>query len=197
MQTSLCSTTLAGAQAEPPAYLDLRPPVEYFEPRWYAAYTCANHEKCVTQQLQRRSVECLLPLYESVRRWKDRRVRLQVPVFPGYVFVRLALRDRLQVVETPGVVGLVSFDGHPAPVPDEEVETIRACLAGRCAMQPHPYVQQGQRVRVLSGPLEGLTGIVLRQKNCTRFVISFELLKRSVAVEIDISDFDVRAAAHA
>src|SRR5208283_1626589 len=161
----------------------------YSEPRWYAAYTSANHEKRVAQQAERRSLECFLPLYESVRRWKDRRVRLELPLFPGYVFVRLSLRDRLKVLEIPGVARLVGFDGHPAPVPNEDIEAIRACLAGCHPMQPHRYGQRGQRVRLLSGPLAGLNGIVVRQKNRTRFVISLELLMRSVSVEIDTSDF--------
>jgi transcription antitermination factor NusG len=194
MQTSVFCGALAFDQTEPALPLGRGPRIEYFEPRWYAAYTCANHEKRVTEQLKRRSVDCFLPLYESVRRWKDRRVRLQLPLFPGYVFVWLALRDRLQVLDIPSVVRLVGFDGHPTPLPVEDIETIRTCLGRRHPMQPHRYVQRGQRVRVLSGPLEGLTGIVVRQKNSTCFVISLELLMRSVAVEIDISDFDPQAA---
>ena len=142
------------------------------------------------RQLERRSVESFLPLYESVRRWKDRRMRLQLPVFPGYIFVRLALRDRLRVLEIPSIVRLVGFGGHPTPLPVEEIETIRTCIARRQSLVPNRYVRRGQRVRMLSGPLEGLTGVVVRQKNRTRFVISLELLMRSVAVEIDSADFD-------
>jgi len=194
MQTSIVSRALRVGQAEPILPMGSRPRIEFFEPHWYAAYTRANHEKGVTQQLERRSVECFLPLYESMRRWKDRRVRLQLPLFPGYVFVRLALCDRLQVLEIPGVVRLVGFDGHPTPLPVEDIETIRACLATGQLIAPHRYVRRGQRVRVLSGPLEGLTGTVLRQKNRTRFVISLELLMRSVAVELDSADFDPQAA---
>ena len=173
------------AQTEPSLRTLHQSPVEDLEQRWYAAYTSANHEKRVAQQAERRSLECFLPLYESVRCWKDRRVRLDLPLFPGYVFVRLNLRDRLKLLEIPGVARLVGFDGHPVPVPNEDIEIIRACLAGRHPMQPHRYMQRGQRVRVLSGPLAGLTGIVVRQKNCTRFVISFDLLMRSVIVELD------------
>jgi transcription antitermination factor NusG len=194
MQTARHSSALTIGQAESALPLSLRPRIEFFEPHWYAAYTCANHEKGVTQQLERRSVECFLPLYDSVRRWKDRPVRLQLPLFPGYIFVRLALRDQLKVLEIPSVVRLVGFDGHPAPLPLEEIETIRTCLAQRQPMQTHRFVRRGQRVRVLSGPLEGLTGIVLRQKKRTRFVISLELLMRSVAVEIDSADFDPHGA---
>jgi transcription antitermination factor NusG len=187
MQTSIASRALTIGQAEPTLRLGLRPRTEFFEPHWYAAYTCANHEKGVTQQLERRSVECFLPLYESVHRWKDRRVRLQLPLFPGYVFVRLALRDRLQVLEIPSVVRLVGFDRRPTPLPVEEIETIRTCLSRSHPMQPHPYLQSGRRVRVLSGPLEGMTGIVVRKKNRARFVISLELIMRSVTVEMDDS----------
>jgi transcription termination/antitermination protein NusG len=156
--------------------------------KWYAIYTNANHEKRVAQQLQRRSVENFLPIYESARRWKDRRVRLQLPLFPGYVFVRMSSRDRLKVLQVPGVAHLVEFGGKPAPVPEEDIQAIRACLAGPHGVQPHRYLKRGQRVTVTSGPLAGLTGIVVRQKKSTRFVISFDLLMRSVAVELNSSD---------
>jgi transcription antitermination factor NusG len=185
MQTSIIAGAIAVERTEPTLPLGARIPAAYFEPRWYAAYTCANHEKGVCQQLQRRSVECFLPLYESVRRWKDRRVRLRIPLFPGYVFVRLALCDRLKVLEIPSVVRLVGCDGHPVALPEGDIETIRTRLAGVGGLEPHPYLQRGRRVRVLSGPLEGMTGIVVRKKNRTRFVISLELIMRSVAVEID------------
>jgi transcription antitermination factor NusG len=157
----------------------------FFEPLWYAAYTNANHEKRVTQQLEQRSIEHFLPLYESTRCWKDRRVRLQMPLFPGYVFVKLALRDRLKLLQIPGVVQLVSFNGQPAPLPQEDIQAIRNCLERSQQVEPHPYLKTGRRVRVVSGPLQGLEGIILRRKNKTRFVLTFELIMRSVAVEID------------
>lgn len=188
------STLVSGMQSGPALFLGPRPFGQQFESHWYAAYTRANHEKAVAQQLEYRSVECFFPQYESIRRWKDRRVRLQLPLFPGYVFARLALRDRLHLLQIPGVVRLVGFNGQPTPLPVEDIEAIRTSLARTHALQPHRYVQRGQRVRILSGPLEGLTGIIVRQKKCTRFVISLELLMRSVAVEIDISDFSLRAA---
>jgi transcription antitermination factor NusG len=165
----------------------LRLPLSYLEPRWYAAYTSANHERRVAIQLRQRSVEHFLPLYDSVRRWKDRRVRLQLPLFPGYVFVRLALRDRLQVLQIPGLVHLISFAGYPAPLQEEDINALKNCLNHRDLLAPHPYLQAGRRARVNSGPLRGLEGIILRQKNRTRFILSFDLIMRSVAVEIDQS----------
>jgi transcription antitermination factor NusG len=158
------------------------------EEKWYAAYTSANHEKRVAEQLERRSVENFLPLYQSVRRWKDRRIQLQMPLFPGYVFVRICPRDRLKVQQVPGVAHLVGFGGQLTLVPEEDIQAIRACLAGPNRVQPHRYLKRGQRVRVLNGPLTGFTGIVVRQRNRTRIVISFELLQRSVAVEIAAAD---------
>src|SRR5882762_1346571 len=141
---------------------------EFYEPRWYAVYTSANHEKRVALQLGQRSIEHFLPLYESVRRWKDRQVRLQMPLFPGYVFVQLALRDRLQVLQVPGVAKLVGFNGTPAALPQCEFEALRASLAGGVRAEPHPYLKVGHRVRVKTGPLQGLQGILLRKKNVSR-----------------------------
>src|SRR6266581_4964648 len=103
-------------------------PSSYLEEHWYAAYTCANHEKRVAAELQARAVEHFLPLYSSARRWKDRRVMLDLPLFPGYVFVRLALRDRLRVVQIPSVVRMVGFGGLPTALPDTEMEIMRAGL---------------------------------------------------------------------
>jgi transcription antitermination factor NusG len=157
----------------------------FFEPLWYVVYTNANHEKRVAQQLGQRSIEHLLPLYDSVRRWKDRRVHLQMPLFPGYVFVRIALRDRLQVLQIPSVAHLVSFNGQAAALPEGDIHAIQNCLNHGHQVEPHPYLAAGRRVRVKSGPLQGLEGTILRRKNKMRFILSFELIMRSVAVEID------------
>jgi transcription antitermination factor NusG len=164
--------------------------VETVDPRWYAAYTSANHEKRVAEQFGVRSVEHFVPLYESVRRWKDRKVRLQLPLFPGYVFVRLVLRDRLQVLQVPGVARLVGFNGLPCALPDSEIEALKAGLASGVRAEPHPFLTAGRRVRVTAGPLEGLQGIVVRRKNRLRLVISLELIHRAAAVEIEAADLE-------
>ena len=163
-------------------------PAAYRETRWYAAYTSANHEKRVSQQLGLRAVEHFLPVYESVRRWKDRRVTLQVPLFPGYVFVRVALRDRLQVQQVPGVAHLVGFAGSPAALPDEEIEALRSSLKSGVRAEPHPYLTVGRRVQISRGPMAGMKGILLQRKGKLRVVISIELIQRSVAVEMDEAD---------
>src|ERR1700682_6731920 len=130
--------------------------------RWYAAYTCANHEKSVRVQLEERSVESFLPVYETVRRWKDRQMHLHLPLFPGYVFVRMALVDRLRVLQVPSVVRLVGFNGHLSALPDEEIEGLKKGLAGGVRVEPHPFLSAGRRVRVKAGPVAGGEGIVLR-----------------------------------
>lgn len=155
---------------------------------WYAAYTLANHEKRIGEQLGRKGVENFLPLYESIRQWKDRRVRLQLPLFPGYVFVRIALFERLTVLRLAGVARLVGFGDRPAPLADEEMEGLRRGMGSQLKMEPHPYVSKGQRVRILRGPLAGMDGILLRNKGNFRLVLSIDLIMRSVVVDVDAAD---------
>jgi transcription antitermination factor NusG len=163
----------------------------FVHPQWYAAYTRANHERRVAHQLAERGVEYFLPQYESVRKWKDRNVRLQMPLFPGYVFIHLALQNRLNVLQVPGVACLVGFAGRPAPVPEEEFAKIRGFLKQGLRAEPHPYLKAGRHVRVRSGPLEGMEGIVLRRKNGCRLVISLELIQRAMAVDVNSTDVEV------
>lgn len=165
-------------------------PPHYVEPLWYAAYTRANHEKSVGEQLALRSVEHFLPLYAMVRKWKDRRVELKLPLFPGYVFVRMALRDRLQVLQVPGVARLVGFNGIPASLPGEEIEALRRSLEEGLRAEPHRYLTAGRRVRIKGGPLAGLEGILLRWKGNWRVVLSLQLIQRSVSVDLDASDLE-------
>jgi transcription antitermination factor NusG len=158
--------------------------------RWYAVYTCANHEKRVADQFTGRGVVHFLPQYESVRRWKDRKVQLQLPLFPGYLFVHMTVQDRLRVLQVPGVVRLVGFDGSPTPMPQEDINRIRQFLGQGWRAEPHRYLQQGRRARVVHGPLAGMEGIVTRRKNRSRLVLSFDSIQRSMAVEIDEADVE-------
>jgi transcription antitermination factor NusG len=164
--------------------------VESAQPRWYAAYTSANHEKRVAKQLEERAVEHFLPLYESVRRWKDRRMKLQLPLFPGYVFVRLVLRDRLRVLQIPSVVRLVGFNGIAVPLPDQDIESLRGALRQQLRAEPHPYLTIGKRVRILRGPLEGKEGILVRRKANLRVILSIDLIARSIVVDVDAVDVE-------
>ncbi len=163
-------------------------PDSFIEQHWYAAYTCAQHEKRVAAELGMRGVEHFLPLYSSVRRWKDRRMQLELPLFPGYVFVRLALRDRLRVVQIPSVVRLVGFSGQPAALPDSEIEIMRSGLSQGSGAEPHPFLTVGRRVRITTGPFAGLEGVLKRKKSSLRVIVTLELIQRSVAVDVDVAD---------
>ena len=168
----------------------LPPEMAMMGPRWYAVYTSANHEKKVAAEFGRRSVESFLPLYSSVRRWKDRRVQLQMPLFPGYVFAHLALGDRLRVIQVPGVVKLVGFGGQPVALPDEQLEALRSGLNGQLRAEPHPYLTIGRRIRIVRGAFEGAEGTLVRKKGVFRVVLSLELIMRSIAVEMDVADVE-------
>lgn len=161
-------------------------------PSWYALYTCPRHEKRVAQQIEQRRISCFLPLYRSVRRWKDRRKELELALFPGYVFVRIALEDRLRVLQMASVVRFVSSNGHPVPLPDAEMESLMNGLSQGVRTEPHPYLTVGRLVHVRSGPLAGARGILVRRKHKFRVVLSLDLIMRSVAVEVDEADVEPR-----
>lgn len=166
------------------------PELAMMRPCWYAVYTSANHEKKVAAEFSWRNVESFLPLYNSVRRWKDRRVQLQVPLFPGYVFVYLALSDRLRVIQVPGVVKLVGFGGQPVALPDGQLEALRTGLNGHLRAEPHPYLTIGRRIRIVRGAFQGAEGTLVRKKGVFRVVLSLELIMRSIAVEVDAADVE-------
>lgn len=160
----------------------------YTEPLWYAGYTRARHEKRVAEQLRQRSVECFLPLYETVHRWQNGRHCVQLPLFPGYLFVRIALRERMRVLQVPSLVDLVGFNGIPVPLPDMEIDTMREVLSSGLIAQPYPYLAAGTRVEIRSGPLRRLTGVLLRRHGQRRLVLSVDLIQRSVIVDLDEAD---------
>jgi transcriptional antiterminator NusG len=159
----------------------------YDTEHWYAAYTCANREKLVSMHLASRGIEHFLPLYQTAREWSDRRVTLQIPLFPGYVFVRTSLRRRLPILTVPGLVHLVSVAGQPAPLESEIIEKLRDGI-GRVAAQPHPYLPVGQCVSICAGPLKGLTGVLVRHKSGPRVVISIDAIERAFLADVATSD---------
>lgn len=165
-------------------------PNTYHRSLWYAVYTRSRHEKKVAELLRNRQVSCYVPLYRSVRRWKDRRTEIDLPLFPGYVFARIAWRSRLQVLTVPGVVHIVNFNGKPAPVADSEIDALRRGLSQSASIKPHPYLKVGRRVRVRSGPFAGMYGTLIRRKHAYRIVLSIDLIMRSLSVEIDESDVE-------
>lgn len=155
---------------------------------WHAAYTHARHEKRVAQQLAERGIDHFLPVYHSVRHWKDRRKELDLVLFPGYVFVKLAHTQRLRVLQLPGIVRFVSFSGQPAALPAGDIEALRDGLLRGVRAEHHPYLTVGRKVKVVHGPLAGATGILLRTKPNCRIVISIDAIMRSISVEVDEED---------
>jgi transcription antitermination factor NusG len=140
--------------------------------------------------LTAKGFEVFLPLYESVRRWKDRKKLLSLPLFPCYVFVRGGLDRRLPVVTTPGVHMILTHGEKVAVIPQDEIEAIRRTVDGTYRVEPHPYLKVGERVRVIRGSLEGVEGVLLRKKNVCRLVLSVAMVAQSVAVEIDAADVE-------
>lgn len=167
-----------------------QPSAAYDQLRWYAVYTIPRHEKCVARQMDGNGLDHFLPLYKSARRWKDRRKELDLPLFPSYVFVHIAFRNRLQVQTLPGVLQIVSFNGKPAPLPEHEIEALRDGLARSASLEPHPYLRIGRRVRVRSGPMAGLSGVLVRRKEKFRVVLSIDLIMQSIALEVDVTDIE-------
>jgi transcription antitermination factor NusG len=157
---------------------------------WWAIYTRHQHEKTVADMLVTKGFDVFLPLYESVRRWKDRKKMLELPLFPCYVFVRGNFHNKLQVVTTPGVHMILYRGENVAVIPETEMQAIRTVIEGRFRVEPHPFLKCGDRVRVMRGSLEGVEGILTRKKNLVRLVLSVDMLAQSVAVEVNASDVE-------
>jgi transcription antitermination factor NusG len=161
-------------------------------PCWWALYTRHQHEKIVARMLQSKGIEVSLPLYGPMRRWKDRYKLLSLPLFPGYLFVRLEDDSRLQVIRAPGVHMLPGDDEGAATVPEAEIDAIRKAVRAACPVEPHPFPRYGERARVKRGALEGAEGILVIKRSQDRLGLSVEMLAQSVGMEIDI--FDVEPA---
>ena len=157
---------------------------------WWAVYTRHQHEKAVAQVLSTKGFEVFLPLYDSVRRWKDRNKTLSLPLFPCYVFVRGGLNRRLQVVTTPGIHTILYSGERLAFIPNDEIDSIRKAVNSPIRVEPHPFLRCGEKVRVTRGSLEGVVGILVRKKSLFRLVLSVEMLAQSVSVEIDAADVE-------
>ena len=157
---------------------------------WWAIYTRHQHEKSVAQVLSTKGFEVFLPLYDSVRRWKDRSKTLSLPLFPCYVFVRGGLHRRLHVLTTPGIHTILYTGEQVATIPSGDIDAIRRAIESPCRVEPHPLLRCGETVRVIRGSLEGVQGVLVRKKSLFRLVLSVEMLAQAVAVEIDAADVE-------
>jgi transcription antitermination factor NusG len=152
------------------------------------AHVRSRHEKVVRQGLEQRGIEHLLPVYRSMRQWKDRRKQIEAALFPGYVFVHFALSRRAEVLKIPGVIQFVSCAAQPVSIPQHEIAPLQQGSRFGTNILPHPFLCAGQRVRVRSGPLAGVEGFILRRKDRVRLVISIAMIMRSASLEVDESD---------
>ena len=160
------------------------------KPNWYALYTRSRFEKKMLSELSDRRIEVFLPMREILSRWKDRKKKIWIPLFPGYIFVNHVdtPENRFRILNIPGAVRFVGLEGHANPIPEEQIEYVRRFLESSISIDPYPYMQVGSRVEVTAGPLKGIQGILVEKRGRFRFVIQVDLIRQAVSVEIDASD---------
>jgi transcriptional antiterminator NusG len=181
-----CSTHLGAGESLKTEALELTP-------AWYAVYAQVRHEGKVYTRLVAKSLECLFPQMERWSRRRDRRKKIQVPIFPGYLFVRTALDnyEHVKILQTPGVVSLVRNKDGPLPVPDHQIDSLKRVLGSKEALSSYPYLKEGMYVRVVNGPLYGCEGILVRrQENKARLVVAIDIIQQAVAVELNEGDVE-------
>lgn len=158
---------------------------------WYALYTVVRHEKTVNSTLADQNIETFLPLREVLSQWNDRRKRVQLPLFPGYLFVNISLQDRWNVLNACGVVRILGVNGTPIPVPVEQIEAVKRLLESNLRYDTYYYFTQGTEVVVIKGPLQGMVGRILERRGNYRLIFSVDMIHRSVSVEVDIRDVEL------
>jgi transcriptional antiterminator NusG len=156
--------------------------------RWFAVWTRSRHEQVVRTQLDEKQITAFLPTIARWSRWKDRKKKVDFPLFPGYVFARFETADRLAVLKCTGVVSIVSFNGEPAPVPDQEIDNIRTLVESMLSYDPCPMIKTGAMVEVTHGPLKGVIGRLTRKGTQDRLVLSVDLIGQAVSVQVDAAD---------
>ena len=157
--------------------------------QWFAIWTRSRHEQVVREQLERKHVEAFLPTMPRWSRWKDRKKKIDWPLFPGYCFARFDVDDALPVLKCTGVVNIVSFEGKPASIPEIELDSIRLLVGSELQYDPCPLIHEGMMVEVMHGPLRGVVGRLMRKDaQHARLVLSVDLIGQAVSVEVDAAD---------
>jgi transcriptional antiterminator NusG len=187
---SQISTNPAQSSADdiPAACRSFGSPAETGAAAWFAVWTRSRHEGRVREQLAEKGIDAFLPMVARWSRWKDRKKRVEWPLFPGYCFARFDPAESLPVLKCAGVVTLVSFNGRPAAIPDHEIDGVRTLMRTDLSYDPCPLIQEGQTVEVMSGPLRGVIGRLVRKGSHARLVISVGLIGQGVSVEVDAAD---------
>jgi transcription termination/antitermination protein NusG len=169
------------------------------EKAWFALYVQVNHEKEVSKKLETKAIDCFLPLLKTWSKRKDRRKKIHVPLFPGYVFVHTVLDNytNIDILKTPGAVALLRNSEGPLPIPDYQIENLQTMLQAEQILSPHAYLKEGDWVKVVRGPFAGCMGILLRQNpKKGRLVVSVDIIQRSVSVEMDVEDVEALPGAN-
>jgi transcription antitermination factor NusG len=163
------------------------------ESNWYAVHTMARHEKRIAQQFQEKQIHTFLPLLQQVHRWSDRQTKVEVPLFSCYAFVRIppTEENRVKVLRTPGVLGFVGTKGQGTSIPDEEIETLLTAMREKIPFRAHPFIKNGERVRILGGCLEGVEGILEKQGEDQSLIVSVQLLQRFVSIRVNGYDIEL------
>lgn len=158
-------------------------------PHWYAVAPRSRHEKAVAEQLWQKDVECFLPLQEILSKWKDRYKKVQLPLFPGYLFVHVPIQERrLDILKVPSVVRIIGFEGQPSPIPEDQLESLKRLVFSNLPYDPYPYLEAGDSVEIIRGSLTGLRGTLLEKKGIYRFILSIDLIQQAVSCEVDACD---------
>jgi transcription antitermination factor NusG len=158
-------------------------------PKWYAIQTRPRHEKRVAERLRSKSLEAFLPVHRCKHRWNNGVLAdVELPLFPCYLFARTPAHERVRLLQLPGIVGIAASTTHPTAIPDREIEALRI-VTSLFSVEPHPFLNVGDRVRIVAGPLAGMEGILARRKQLCRLILTIETIMRSIAVEV--SEFDI------
>jgi transcription antitermination factor NusG len=156
---------------------------------WYALHTRSRHEKRVAERLSSQALETFLPVHRSRNTWKNGvHADVDLPLFPCYLFARASIHERVRLLQHPGVLGFAASSSRPTVIPDEEISVLRIATESLRA-EPHPYLNSGDAVRIVAGPLAGMEGILTRRKREYRVVLSIDAIMRSIVVEV--SEFDI------
>ncbi|MBI1883228.1 MAG: UpxY family transcription antiterminator [Chlamydiae bacterium] len=164
---------------------ELRSEEKWVLPQWFILYTRSRHEKFLELQLRRREIETFLPLRKIQREWSDRRVTIEEPLFRGYIFVHIPLYQKERVLNLKGAVRLVGSSSGPIPVEASQMMAVKRFMEEEIVVDPYPYLRVGEMVRVKGGPFKGVEGFIVRKDKRCRLVISFNLIMKSVSIEMD------------
>src|SRR5260221_8097358 len=158
-------------------------------PQWFAVWTRSRYEQVVRDQLERKRIDAFLPTIPRWSRWKDRKKKVDWPLFPGYCFARFNVDDTLPILKCTGVVNIVSFEGKRAAIPEYELDSIRVLVGSELQFDPCPMIHEGMMVEVTHGPLKGVIGrLVRKDAPKARLVLSVDLIRQAVSVEVDAAD---------